>query len=342
VIVTKFYKGQGLGNQLWVYAVLRAIAWNHNYSFGVESFKNYKLPNYIPLDRGECVLGVPHERPYGLRVLGVSKVEFEIQKVIFEPEIAISNWEERIANLSDGTKIEGYFQSINYIKEFHQEFQKIFRCNAEVPTDSSTCYISVRGGDYLGKPEICCDEFFYRRAIKEMQECGFNNFEIVTDDAAYANDLLPDFPVAHLNQDSLMNLNDRRQKEAKIAYDFALLQTAPALIISNSTFAWWAAWTNRFNPIVIGPRYWSHPRNRYQIWAPKEVAVESWRYSDGKTLISGSEAIMESGEMSTELQFYSRINKSKFDFNIRIRNFLYKNASRIYVQLRKTLRSRKL
>ena len=342
MIVTKFYKGQGLGNQLWVYAVLRAISWNHNYSFGVESFKNYKLQNYIPLDRGKYVFGVPHERPYGLRVLGVSKVEFEIQKLIFESEIAISNWEERIANLSDRTKIEGYFQSINYIKEFQQEFQKMFRCNMEVPNDSSTCYISVRGGDYLGNPEICCDEFFYRSAVKEMQECGFNKFEIVTDDPAYARDLLPDFPVAHLNHESPVNINDRRQKEAKIAYDFALLQTAPALIISNSTFAWWAAWTNRCNPIVIGPRYWSHPRNRYRIWAPKEVAVESWRYSAGNTFISGSEAIIESGETRTELQFYSRINKSKFDFNIRIRNFIYRNTSRIHGPLGKILKRRKL
>jgi hypothetical protein len=325
-----------------VYAVLRAIAWNHNYSFGIESFKNYKLPNYLPLDRGKIVLGVPHERPYGLPVLGVSKVEFEIQKVISEPDIALSHWEERIANLPDRRKIEGYFQSVNYIREFQEDFKEMFQCNLEVPTDTSTCYISVRGGDYLGNPEICCDELFYRHAIEEMQKYGFNKFKIVTDDAAYASFLLSDFPVASLEEKNILNLNDRQYKEAKIAHDFALLQTAPALIIPNSTFAWWAAWTNRFNPIVIGPRYWSHPRNSFQIWAPKEVAVETWRYSDGNTFISGSEAIMESGEISAELQFYSRINKSKFDFNVRIRSFLYKNTSRIYGQLRKILRSRKL
>lgn len=340
VIVTKFYKGQGLGNQLWVYAVLRAIAWNHNYSFGVESFKNYKLPNYLPIDRGKFVFGIPHERPYGVPVLGVPKVEFEIQKFVLEPEIAISHLEERIANLPDRTKIEGYFQSIGYIKEFREKFQSMFRCHIEVPNDSSTCFISVRGGDYLGNSEICCDEMFYRRAIKEMQDRGFNNFKIVTDDAKYASKLLPDFPVAQLKIESSEDLNERRQREAKIAYDFALLQTAPALITSNSTFAWWAAWTNKSNPMVIGPRYWSHPRNRYHIWAPKEIAVESWRYSDGHTVISGREAILESLEMKSDLQFHSRTIKSKIDFNIRTRNYLYRNSFRIFRQFRKILMKR--
>lgn len=324
VIVTKFYKGQGLGNQLWVYAVLRSLAWEKNFSFGIESYSNYKLKNFLPLDRGLRVIGFPHERPYGLWTLGTPRVLFENQNVVESLDIAISQWEHRIANLKNGTKIEGYFQSLDYIETYKRELQNLFQCKLEQSTDSSVCYISVRGGDFRGNPEICCDVFYYRRAINEMRLSGFTEFQIITDDIPYAKQLLPGISVASFDYTLVTREKDVDGIEKKIAHDFSILQNAKALILSNSTFAWWAAWTNLNNPVVIAPRFWSHPRNKYNIWAPKEIAVGEWSYSDGLNLLSGASAIKESREQKFPLKFESKTLKSKIEFKERFKNSVYK------------------
>lgn len=337
MIVTKFYKGQGLGNQLWVYSVLRSLAWRKGFDFGIESFRNYKLPNYLPIKRGKVVLSLPHERPYGFGTIHTPRVVFENQTFVKSDGIAISQWESRIHNIGDGTKIEGYFQSVEYINEFRDRFRKMLQMDYQQNCELLTCYISVRGGDFRGNPEICCDAKYYYRAISEMKLSGFNDFQIVTDDVEYAKQLLPGIKIAS----DLLKLDDSRNNqhliEKKVARDFGILQQAKGIILSNSTFAWWAVWTNSNNPCVIAPRYWSHPRNRLRLWAPKEIAVPEWSFSDGNKSISGFRAIKESASQVIDKDFELRTIKSSFDAKNRIKNLLYKNFHKILLRRKDVL-----
>lgn len=324
MIVTKFYKGQGLGNQLWVYSVLRSLAWKNHLDFGIESFKNYKLPNYLPIDPGKRVYSLPHERPYGLITLQTSKVLFENQIFMKSHELAISHWESRIAEVGDKTKLEGYFQSLWYIGEFRDKFQKMLQVQSKVTQDPSICYISVRGGDFRGHPEICCDRSYYEFAINEMRQNGFTSFRIVTDDIEYARSLLPRIEIASFDV-GRQPFEDRFPvTEEKVAHDFALLQNAKGLILSNSTFAWWAAWTNLNDPIVIAPRYWSHPRSCCKLWAPREIAVSEWKYCDGTETISGSDAVLECQQQAINSNYLTKTIKSNLNVKSRLKNSLYK------------------
>lgn len=100
----------------------------------------------MPLDMGRRVFAFPHERPYGIRPLGIKRVIFEDLVIHKLSGIDITNWQSKIADIPDRSKIEGYFQSVNYVKEFRCKFMDLFRCNEGLFVDTSTCLISVRGG----------------------------------------------------------------------------------------------------------------------------------------------------------------------------------------------------
>ena len=51
MIGTEFYKGQGLGNQLWAYAVIRSLAEDHGYDFGFLGTDKFK-GKWLELDFG--------------------------------------------------------------------------------------------------------------------------------------------------------------------------------------------------------------------------------------------------------------------------------------------------
>ena len=326
MIVTKLYKGQGLGNQLWAYATLRSIAWRHGYQYGVESPHNFKLPKKMPLDMGCRVFAISHERPYGIRPLGIKRVIFEDLVMHKVSGIDITDWQSKIADIPDRSKIEGYFQSVNYVKEYRGKFMDLFKCNEDLFVDTRTCLISVRGGDYLGVEEICLDRSYFLNAIKEMQSRGIRDFQIVTDDNEYAKRLLPQFPIisTQLLKESKKNMQD--VIENKIAKDFSLLQQARHLILSNSTFAWWAAWTNPNVQNVIAPKFWGYPRNEFNLWSPGNIVVNEWQYLDrtGSQILGTEVDLKENSNtlMSVELEF--RTVKSVSDWFMRLKVLLYK------------------
>ena len=57
MIVTEFYKGQGLGNQLACYITTRVIAKDKGYGFGVMHPERFKGIGFFVLDFGDKVIG---------------------------------------------------------------------------------------------------------------------------------------------------------------------------------------------------------------------------------------------------------------------------------------------
>lgn len=159
-----------------------------------------------------------------------------------------------------------------------------------------------------------------------MQSRGIRDFQIVTDDNEYAKRLLPQFPIisTQLLKESKKNLQD--VIENKIAKDFSLLQQARHLILSNSTFAWWAAWTNPNVQNVIAPKFWGYPRNEFNLWSPGNIVVNEWQYLDRTgSQILGTEVDLKENLntlMSVELEF--RTVKSVSDWFMRLKVLLYK------------------
>ena len=51
MLVIEFKKGQGLGNQLWNYVVLRSISDLNNFKFKILNFNDFKGKNFLHLEK---------------------------------------------------------------------------------------------------------------------------------------------------------------------------------------------------------------------------------------------------------------------------------------------------
>jgi hypothetical protein len=61
MIATRFYNGQGLGNQLWAYVVTRTIALDLGYDYGIMSPEKFKGSDFLELDYGNVLYVCDHD-----------------------------------------------------------------------------------------------------------------------------------------------------------------------------------------------------------------------------------------------------------------------------------------
>ncbi len=57
MICNELYNGQGLGNQLWNYALARIIAKKNGYDFSILGREKFKGKEFMELDFGKNLMG---------------------------------------------------------------------------------------------------------------------------------------------------------------------------------------------------------------------------------------------------------------------------------------------
>jgi hypothetical protein len=106
------------------------------------------------------------------------------------------------------------------------------------------------------------------------------DFKVVTDDLNLSQKYFPDLEVLSLPPRPIPFLQARFPFYKKIMHDFWLIQNAGGLILSNSSFSWWGAWTNKKCTKVIAPTFWGNFNNPKLGWAPSGVMARGWDYLD--------------------------------------------------------------
>ena len=288
MIQTSFYDGQGLGNQLWVYAAARGLAiylGRQHHILGEDLFKG---AGFIEIDFG-------YDPSPNLPITQFKETLF------YDPELKFfsSGFDERVINLPPRVKIDGLFQSEAYLFGQISELSQWIRPTAkiiELARDyENTCVLNLRGGEYKRHKNLILPRKYWDQSLNIIRkELEIDQFLIVTDDPAYAHAFLPEFPVL----------------EGGIEDCYAALMGAKALILSNSSFSYFPIKTRHDQPFVIGPEHWArygHPKKR---WAMPSNVYEGWNYlrSDG-SLLSYDECHRSA---SIDADYYQR------EFNIRI------------------------
>lgn len=94
-------------------------------------------------------------------------------------------------------------------------------------------------------------------------------FLSITDDVEYAENLLPDVPAHHFS----------------IGSDYSIINRARNLVLSNSSFAFFPAWTNLNAKNIIAPKYWARHNVSDGFWACEFNIYKNWNWlgRDGKT-----------------------------------------------------------
>lgn len=137
--------------------------------------------------------------------------------------------------------VDGYFQkkwNFDTFNEALQGFELTAVSNeSKCRTSEKECHIHIRGGDFLKiKKYQVADETFYLAALALAFASGWEYFAILTDDMFYAKALTEKLVSA------MPHCRFRIVPRAATALDdFDTLRSAPARIIGNSTFGWWAA-----------------------------------------------------------------------------------------------------
>jgi hypothetical protein len=130
--------------------------------------------------------------------------------------------------------------------------------------------VHVRGGDFLTVPKVHVDTAsYYVKAVRLALNRGFGQFAIITDDPPYATRVF-DQVAGAVPEASFRVLGCG----ADALEDFDTLRYATALIIGNSTFAWWAAVLGG-----VGRPIWSPTQNQFNkprdFFLPNEIPVNS-------------------------------------------------------------------
>lgn len=281
MIVTEFYRGQGLGNQLWVYAVLRTVALDRGLAFGIQAPQRFKGRAFMRLDYGRPVAGPQHTGPSPDLPPGMSTYYTQTRARHPETGADISPVDPGLLDVADGTKIDGNFESEDYILHRRAEILGWFASTLDIRVPKDICAISLRGGEYRYHSDLLLPQQYYATAMDIVRDRHPGvQFVVVTDDPGLASRILPGLRVvSHRRLPDLRRFGVQPSSKA-IGGDFTWLQRASHLILSNSSFSWWGAWTNATVGTVVAPRYWARHNVSDGYWSTGTALTRGWLWLD--------------------------------------------------------------
>ena len=258
MIIINFENGQGLGNQLWLYASCRGIAKKLNYHYKVNCIEKFKGKNFLNIDDNK------------FQLLNPSNNLFK-EQLYYDPVLKYfaSDYDFRVEEILPNTEISGVFQSEEYLYNFKDEVRNWVKLSDEMigfsENFSDTCVLNIRGGEYKRHKKLILNREYWVNGISNiLQKTGVDKFLIVTDDVRYAEKL-------HLNIPIL---------KGGVAECYAALYGSACAVLSNSSFSYFPIKTRMDNPFIIAPYLWSRPYNEEHRWAAPANLYRDWFWQD--------------------------------------------------------------
>jgi hypothetical protein len=271
LIVTELYNGQGLGNQLWSYVVTRTLALDRGLDFGIISPEKFKGADFLKLDFGKVVVGGsgPEGGPPLTLPIGIDNYYIEKDTWYKKYKCDIRDYDAELLNIKDNTKIEGYFQSEKFILHRRAEIKEWLKVDEEFEcydfSSNKICVLNIRGGEYKGNYDLILPKKYWLDAIRNMQQINDElEFIIITDDVNYTNKLLPQYKSYHFS----------------IGKDYSIVKNAKYLILANSSFSFFPAWTSDTAKHIIAPKYWARHNVSDGFWACSFNLYQEWMWQD--------------------------------------------------------------
>lgn len=157
-----------------------------------------------------------------------------------------------INDVRPGTRLVGYFQSWRYSQVHADELREYLVNRGQLPSPGTAPFIAVhaRRGDYLGARQLAfhgvCQEDYYFNAVRELRDSmGPLPAQVFSDDADFGAQLATRITNAEL-----------AAPRASAEQVLGQMAQAQGLVISNSSFSWWAAWLAGDSATVVAPAPW--------------------------------------------------------------------------------------
>lgn len=243
------FKGR-LGNQIFQYVFLKYLKSKDSSKLYFFSNPHHSyLSRYFELERTDSLK--LSSKLYSILV------RF-IPEILKFKEINITNLQSPISYIpKENTLYKGYFQTdyyynqikndlhlkikSRYIKDFNTLFSDIFFNN-------KTIVVHIRLTDYKNygrnkSKDISLPLKYYRNQLEKIE--NINNYQVI-----FTSDDMKTVKEYFSGNENYIFSNSSE------IIDFQLIMNSDISIISNSSFAWWAAFLSRKQNIVYAPKYW--------------------------------------------------------------------------------------
>lgn len=286
IIATELLKGQGLGNQLFCYVTTRALAHAKGYEFSILNRELLDCIYFMDIDCGTDMKNACFEKTYHERedriFLGNSAHDIE-------HGCYITGVDKQLLSLNQTTLLYGNMQDESYFGQYKKEIREWLRVKPEYDcmdySRENLCIINIRGGEYTSNPELFLRRGYWLDAMRIMrQKRADMEFMVVTDDLSAARRILPEVKAYHFD----------------LAGDYTAIKNARYLIVSNSTFAFFPAFTSEIVQYIIAPKYWARHNVSDGYWASEQNIYSDFVYLDRKG------KLFTANECREELERYKR------------------------------------
>lgn len=281
MIFNEFHDGQGLGNQLWNYALARILAKDKACGFSMLRQERFKGYQFMDIDFGTISSEAPQHHYK-------EKTEY-----LSGTDIDISRTDHGLFDILPFTQFEGNCQSTKYLEGHRDDLVSWIKIKDEYKdhvTDENTCIIHLRTGDFKKIKDVFLPRKYYRDAMDHIRSLNKDiMFCCVTDEKEEAEKILPGVEI--IGSAALGKEDGRKASHHRggpVGIDFALLMNAAYLIIPNSSFSWWAAYLNTQKKAVIAPKYWARHNISNGYWSTSDIITTGFTYLDtaGKSFSS--------------------------------------------------------
>lgn len=322
MIGTELLSGQGLGNQLFCYVTTRCIAMENGLPFSIiggETVANNIHSScglyFMDLDYGIPSVKEDYEQVYQEKedrlFLGNSKHDLT-------HGCYVTGVDENLLHPQDNTLLYGNMQAEAYYIKYKEEICKWLAVKEEYDcreySRENLCILHLRCSDYLNCPELYLRKKYWTDGIRNMKKLNPDmEFMIITNDVKEAAKILPGIPAYNFD----------------LAKDYSIIKNARYLLLSNSSFAYFPAFTSTTVQYIIAPKYWARHNVSNGYWASEQNIYEGWHYQDRKgRLFTAKECREELEEYKKHSAVYARRNQQPG----KVRAFFQKVRSRLIYQ----------
>ncbi len=278
----------GIGNQLFMFSAALAHAKINNAELIVDDFSGYIIDKYKRKPKiSSCgfkyrstfkLLFFPVIFQFSRNILRINIIKIFFSCHFIRQDKIKKNLDLRILTKHNYsyTYIDGYWQSEKYFKSSKYDIlstfynSQIFKKKIQLNSSDRDRFVLIhyRSFKEVSGQDSIINFNFYFKAIKRIQESIVNPiYFLLSDDMTIAIDI---FNKNNINVIPLYQSTDLN--------DFTLISSFKNIIISNSTFCWWAAYfsDNYYDNsgILIACKY--NIKTMYTSWGFEDLLMDNW------------------------------------------------------------------
>lgn len=296
MIGTEVTHGDGLGNQLFRYITARCIAKDRGEEFGVlgkETFANNMHSDcglyFMDLDFGKEVTREDFGQTYHEKEkrLYLGNSSHDLQHGAY---VAGTDWD--MYKVPSNTLLMGNMQSEDYYLKYKEDIKEWLKVKPEYDcydfSQDDLCILHLRCTDYMDCPELFVKKSYWKHGMENMRKINPKmRFMIITNDVKEANKILPGIPAYNFD----------------LAKDYSIIKNAKYLLLANSSFTYFPAFTSETVKYIIAPKYWARHNVSDGYWSSEQNIYTGFHYQDRKGNVFSAE------ECRKELEEYKKTSK---------------------------------